>query len=152
MKIIGSNGSSLTITILGYEFPDLHDAPYDSNFLRIQVDVIAPQGSWTATDHCLLTYEVSEIAAWFDEIAAGNKVRAQLGFIEPMLELRLIKEPEKDLLRIYFEGFLRPSWAGSRSIGQMDLWVEFDLKEIDLPAIAQKLRLELQSYPQRAEK
>ena len=152
MKITGSDGSSLTLTILGYQFPVLEDAPYDSNFLKIQVDVVAPQGSWTAIDHCLLTYEVTQIAAWFDEIAAGNKVCAHLGFIEPMLDLHLIKDAGKDQLRVYFEGFMRPSWAGSRSIGQMDLWVEFDLQEIDLRALAQELRFELQHYPQRAEK
>lgn len=152
MKITGSDGSSLTLTILGYEFPELEDAPYDSNFLKIQVDVVTPQISWTAIDHCLLTYEVTEIATWFDEIAAGNTVCTPLGLIEPMLDFHIIKEPSKDRLRIYFEGFMRPPRAGSRIIGQMDLWVEFDLEEIDLRTHAQELRLELQRYPQRAKK
>ena len=152
MKITSPDGSSLTLTILGYGFPELKDAPYDSNFLNIQIDVVASQGAWTAIDHCLLTYEVNQIATWFDEIAHGNQVPTHLGFIEPMLDFHLIKDAEKHWLRIYFEGFLRPPWAGSRTIGQMDLWVEFDVKEIDLPALAQELRLELQSYPQRAEK
>jgi hypothetical protein len=105
MRITGSDESSLSLTILGYQFPELKDALYDSNFLKIQIDVVAPRGSWMATDHCLLTYEVSQIADWFDEIAAGNPAPTQLGFIEPMLNFYIINKAEKDWLRIYFEGF-----------------------------------------------
>src|SRR5829696_635883 len=46
MKITGFDGLSLSLTILGYEFSELKDTLYDSNFLSIQIDVESPQGSW----------------------------------------------------------------------------------------------------------
>lgn len=153
MKFTLADGTSFTLTIIGYQFPQLSTTPYDSNWLLIRIDATNIQGTWSATDPCLLTYDVSRLANWLDALATGTVTDATCDFLEPCLLFRLARDvsgqPE---LRIYFELELRPPWAHSELAGQEDLWLTFSLSAIDLPAAASMLRQQLEYYPQRAER
>ncbi len=153
MKLILADGTSFTLIIIGYHCPQLSTAPYDSNWLTIRIDATNPQGTWSATDPCLLTYEVSRLADWIDAIAAGTATKASCGFIEPSLLFRLDQDAAgQQELRIYLELELRPPWAASKFAGQEDLWLAFPLSAIDLPSAASMLRQQLDRYPQRTER
>lgn len=151
MKLIASTGTAFELKILGYEFPDLETELYDSNWLVIQVHVSHPRGVWTATHPCLLTYEVAQLADWLEQVGAGQKVRAQIYFIEPNLEFQLVNAGGKDeALRIYLGAELRPSWMESDIVCEHE--VQFLTSEVDLVAAAEELRKQLQCFPQRAER
>lgn len=153
MKLTLVNGTSFKLTIIGYQYPQLSTAPYDSNWLTIRIEVTSPQGTWSATDPCLLTYEVSELADWLEAIASGTVAQAACSFIEPCLLFRLHEDASGHQgLRIYLELELRPPWAASKLAGQEDLWLTFPLSAIDLAAAASMLRQQLERYPQRAER
>src|SRR5262245_43472807 len=89
MRLTLADGTSFTLTISGYQYPELSTASYDSNWLMIRIDAANSQGTWSATDPCLLTYEVTRLADWLDAIAAGTVTKAACGFIEPCLLFRL---------------------------------------------------------------
>jgi hypothetical protein len=153
MKLTLADSSSFTLTIIGYQYPQLATVLYDSNWLLIRIDATNPQDTWSATDPCLLTYEVSQLADWLEAIATGTAAKAACGFIEPCLLFRLDGDaPGQQELRIYLELELRPPWARSKLAGQEDLWLTFPLSAIDLPTAASMLRRQLERYPQRAER
>jgi len=152
MKLTLADGTSFTLTIIGYQYPALATAAYDSNWLTIRIDASNRHGTWSATDPCLLTYEISRLADWLDAIAAGRATKAVCGFIEPCLRFRLDEDAAgQQELRIYPELELRPPWAASKYAGQEDLWLTFPLSAIDLPTATSLLRRQLEQYPQRAE-
>ncbi len=83
MKLAASNKSALTLKIIGYEFPEIEGHRYDSNWLIVEVTVTHPEGSWTASDPSLLTFEVTRLADWLENINDGKKVDDTIYFTEP---------------------------------------------------------------------
>jgi len=150
MKLASRDGQSLELRILGYEFPHLEAAEYDSNWLVVAGEVRHPKGSWRFTHPCLLTYEVARLASWMDAVADANQWSDDCGFTEPNLEFRMLVSLKQPVLRVYFDLEARPAWAASRTAGEEDLWVEFPMRELDLKSAAQHLRAALAAYPQRA--
>ncbi|WP_433995750.1 WapI family immunity protein [Bradyrhizobium diazoefficiens] len=149
MKLVSRDGQSLELRILGYEFPHLETAEYDSNWLVVAGEGRHPRGSWRFTHPCLLTYEAARLASWMDAAADKSPCSDTCDFTEPNLKFRVLLSQERPVLRVYFNLEARPSWASSRSAGWEDLCVEFPMEEIDLVSAAQQLRAELAPYPQR---
>ncbi len=150
MRLRSPNGSSFEMSVEGYQFPDIQNEPYDSNWRLIRIRVAHFRGEWTTVDPCLLTDEVEDLANWFDAIAQGKGVEKEQNFTEPNLMFRLRETPEGRSLRVYFELESRPSWAESRVSPEEDLFLEFPLADLDLARAAEELRGELARYPQRA--
>jgi hypothetical protein len=69
-----------------------------------------PKGDWTATDPCLLTREIVELADWLEAIQHGERVPKVLEFIEPNLwfQLRTANKIKGKALRVYSAFELRP--------------------------------------------
>ena len=150
MKLSGPNSRSFTLTIVGYEFPALATTPYDSNWLDIRVDVISDQGTWSASDPCLLTYEVQQLADWLDAIGEHRNASSVCSFTEPCLAFQLLTDDQgQPILRILFELELRPAWAASKTASREDVWIELPLTLPSASRAAQELRTELERYPQR---
>jgi hypothetical protein len=152
MQLTGTNGQRFELELAGYQFPELATAEYDSNWLIVRVDVDHPRGRWSASNACLLTYEVAELASWLESVARGRPTHDEVSFLEPNLLLRLVETGLGTVLRIYFELELRPPWAASELAGEEDLYVEFSLAPHDLLEAAADLRAQLVRYPQRTER
>jgi hypothetical protein len=141
----------MTLSLAGYQFPDLASADYDSNWLRVTVEVAHPRGKWRASEPCLLTYEAARLATWLEAITPESPVGSEESFIEPCLAFSIVDvNGGGRALRVYFELECRPPWASSRAAGEQDLWVQFPLSELDPKAAARELREQLTRYPQRA--
>jgi hypothetical protein len=152
MRLHSSDGASLEVKILGYEFPDIETEEYDSNWLVIEIDATHPSGHWVCRDSCLLTYEVAALANWLAGIPRGQDVSHVQRFIEPNLEFRLIEADTSRTLRIYFEAECRPDGAPWNQGVVRDLWLDFPVSELNLEEAAESLRRQLAKYPQRAVK
>jgi hypothetical protein len=153
VRLVSRDGPSFELAILGYEFPELEEADYDSNWLVVRIDVTTPEGSWTATEPSLLTYDVKRLADWLDDVKNNQQMVDEIGFIEPLLWFKVLGGPFKGKnLRVYFGIEYRPPWARSRPAYEGEIWPEFPLSEIDLNAAAQSLREQLSRFPQRAER
>jgi hypothetical protein len=150
MKLSGPNNTSFTLTIVGYQFPALATTPYDSNWLDIRIDVTSTQGTWSATDPCLLTYEVQQLADWLEAIGERRNTSSVCSFTEPCLVFELLADDQdRPMLRIFFELELRPAWAASKTASKEDVWIEFPFTATDASRAVQELRTELERYPQR---
>jgi hypothetical protein len=149
MKFAGRDGQFLELRILGYQFPHIETAEYDSNWLVVAGNVTHPMGSWQFTDPCLLTYEAERLASWMDALAEADRFPTTCAFIEPNLEFRTLLNTNRPMLRVYFDLESRPQWASSASAEEVT-WVEFPIEELDLRSTARQWRAELSAYPQRA--
>jgi len=149
-----SSDSSFQLTVLGYQHPDAAGEPYDANWLTIQVHAVGPDGAWTGTDSCLLTYEAVRLADWLEAVSAGKETARAISFLEPVLLFRLVSEEDRRVLRVHFGNLINPSWrnleAHARPVNP-DLWLDFPLDEMDLASAARDLRQQLRRYPNRAE-
>ncbi|MFL5734648.1 MAG: hypothetical protein ACJ78Q_15915 [Chloroflexia bacterium] len=151
MDISRGDGSSLQLKIAGYQFPEVANNEWDSNWLMTHLAVTLPQGSWSVTDPFLLTYEVGHLADWFDAIAAHEQTENEIGFIEPNLWFEVTNPTGgESCLRVHFGLECLPPWAVRSGRGAQDVFADFPLSEIDLHAAAESLRSQLNLYPQRA--
>ena len=147
MRLSGSDGTLFEMSVAGYQFPDVEDEEYDSNWLLISVHVVQSKGGWASTGPCLLTDELETIANWFDGMAQGSNVESEQHFIEPNLLFRLIsQQPKERALAIHL---VLDSWVRSETAPR-ELVLLFPLSEIDPAQAAEELRGELVQYPQRA--
>src|SRR5260370_21243399 len=90
MKFASRDGQFLELRILGYEFPHIETAEYDSNWLVVAGNVTHSRGSWQFTHPCLLTYEAEQLASWMDALVETDRFPTTCGFIEPNLEFRAL--------------------------------------------------------------
>ncbi|HNR13321.1 MAG TPA: hypothetical protein PKM59_08415 [Thermodesulfobacteriota bacterium] len=146
--LLKDTNAEFEMRIVGYQFPDLEDVQYDSDWLNISVRATLPQGSWTYTDPSLLTYEVAELADWLDAVADGTAVSTGIGFIEPNLAFEMVEE-EPRKLRVYFDAETRPPSAPYDPEGTEELWAEFTVSADDLRTAAASLRKDLEQFPVR---
>src|SRR5438128_6537496 len=148
MLLSGPLATEFEMNVVGYQFPHLENAEYDSDWLNIKIRVQLAQGSWTATDPSLLTWELASLAEWLESIAEGKPVALEESFLEPNLRFEL-SEGETKRLRVYFELESRPAWAPYDGAGMDDLWAELIVKPEELRQAAASLRDDLNRFPIR---
>lgn len=147
MLLSGDDKNKIELKVIGYQFPQLEHEEYDSDWLRIQIHVTHPRGTWISIDACLLTWETAGLANWLQAIANGQSVDEEESFMEPNLRFHLLDNNAK--LRLYFELECRPSWAPSDGAGMDDLWVDLDVDPQQLLNAAESLRADLERFPVR---
>lgn len=150
MKLKNKDQASFELNIQNYQYPGLKTEGYDSNWLMVQIKVNHPKGKWESVDPSLLTWELKEIAEWFEKIQKKEIVEKELVFIEPNLSFKLMGESK--YIRIYFDLEYRPTWAASKIAGGEDLWLDIEIENNNLTAAAEDLRRQLSMFPQRADK
>jgi hypothetical protein len=144
MRLAANTDVAVEISIVGYQFPDLHTAEYDSNWLVVRGHVHHPCGDWTFCDPCLLTYEAARLVDWLESVAAGHEMDERATFIEPNLSFEVAVTKTGRMLRITFALESRPSWASE------DVVIELPITEMDLNDTIRQWRKQLERFPQRA--
>lgn len=124
MVLTGRN-DAVELRVDGYEFPDIENDEWDSNWLNVRTSVEMERGTWSSLNPSLLTHDVSELADWLNGIAEGRDVDRELDFLDPNLAFELWEGGSYLVtLRVYFELESRPPWAPSALAGERDLWVD----------------------------
>ena len=76
MELISSTGTSLTLTIEAYEFPDIPAEDLDEDgfddWLFIVGRVVAEDREWSFRDPCLMVREAGWVSEWFRAVAEGT--------------------------------------------------------------------------------
>ncbi len=144
---IQSENNSFDLTIIDYEFPDIVDSEYDSNWLLIEVSVTAQQGSWCFFHPCLLVWEAGAIPDYLDQLAAGVAPERELAFTEPLL---FFAKNSKNELKLTFDAGAIPPWFEASADGGDSFCLEFALSAASLRDAAASLRKQLARFPQRA--
>lgn len=146
MQISNSSGVFFRIKILGYQFPEAVDVPYDSNWLLVELELKHPSVNHHATEPCLMTYEANALAKWFKQVAAGNEEDAEIGFFEPNIAFKVVRP---SILRLIAN---IPELGAVQGESNVDLEIDFSLDEINLPEAAKSLMKQLEPYPQRTDR
>jgi hypothetical protein len=142
----GPNGS-LRLTIDQYQFPEIVDGTWDSNWLIIAGDVVIDGGHWTFRDPSLLAFEVERLAGWLDLVVNGEEPSASCGFVEPNLQF---DREANDFVRIGFALEAAPPWATTD-----DDWYEYGVNvpiDENLAIAVRRLRDQLSHFPVRGER
>ena len=150
MELEANNDCSFTMTLVGYQFPDLEDVDYDSNWLNVRISVNRQGGDWSTSDPALLTYEVESLIKWLRAASARQYDERDLVFMEPCLSFHLspaVGDPDKLLIELSHE--FRPPWASEDTDKGYE--IAFSLTSIYLLRAAESLENQLRQYPQRTE-
>lgn len=149
MDLIGTNGTSFSLTIVDYQYPKNHHSSYDADWLVVRIEVSDHRGRWSSVDPCLLTWEVAQLADWFDAHATAIVANKRIGFIEPNLRFMTMGEPLA--LHIFFDKESRPPWDPSRfGLGvQGDASIELTTPIAGRAVAAATLHDALRRFPMR---
>ena len=60
MTFKGINNQTVELEITNYQFPEIADDDYDSNWLNIYLKVNSTFGNWQIVDPMLTTFEVKD--------------------------------------------------------------------------------------------
>jgi hypothetical protein len=136
---------SLRIGVERYQFPEITDEHWDSNWLMITGDAVLDGKSWSFRDPCLTTFEMERLANWLDQVSSGKVEQAFCGFTEPNLDFEQVSDAT---LRIAFSLEALPPWSRSDGdFGEIGINIPIDDR---LGAAASSLRALLARFPIRA--
>ncbi len=145
MILEGTNGRRLELTLVAYEFPEIEDDRWDSNWLVVRISAADDTDSWTAEDPCLLTWEVDELADWLDAVAEPPATVADLEFTEPNLMFERIEADGAACVRVWFEN----AFCAPEIPPDDDLLIDFAVAPAAFRAAAASLRAQRQRFPRR---
>lgn len=136
---------SLRIGIESYQFPEIADDDWDSNWLIITGEAVLDDKPWSFRDPCLTTFEMERLASWLDEVASGKAEKAFCGFTEPNLDFERVSDAT---VRISFSYEALPPWSKcDGDLGEIGFNIPIDDR---LGAAANSLRALLTRFPIRA--
>lgn len=145
MLRFASGRSLLELSIVGYQFPQTMSGS-GANWLRVEISARNEIENWKATDPCLETLDLPRLAEWLMELPQGVPSENPLEFTEPCL----VFEAPPGKLRVYFDLELRPDWNHRRTGGELEVWVEFPLDDIDPHTAARAIMAAASRFPYRA--
>ena len=142
MFLEGVNGS-LRFRLLRYEFPEINDDKWDSNWLVVFGEGHIDGRRWRFESPCLSTAEVGALADWLHKVANGEEV-GEIGFMEPHLEFDLIGSSH---VRVSFALEAAPTWVDRYDL---DNRTGFDVTiGAHLAKAAADLRSQFEAFPVR---
>jgi hypothetical protein len=147
MKLQG-DGIHIELAIEGYQFGAIIDDWWDANWLVVRGRVETPDGTWNFRNACLTTFELQQLALWFDRVAERNAEAESIDFTEPNVGFEFLPQPQA-VIRVRFAYESAPSWATDRGEGAM-LTVPVALNEPRL--LATRVREWLRNFPVRGKR
>jgi hypothetical protein len=141
-----AEGVELSLDIVGYQFSYTREY-WDANWLMVGGSVTHPKGSWQFTDPCLTTFELDQLATWFDGAASGDPDPDNGYFTEPDLEFRYVKEPEA-AIDVVLAHECAPPWL-DRAGKKEGLVLRFLLSMNDPRELAASARRSIANFPIR---
>lgn len=140
----GSTGS-LRIGVERYQFPEITDDDWDSNWLIVNGNAVIDGKSWSFRDPCLTTFEMARLADWLDQVSSGGDGEPFCGFTEPNLDFERVSDTA---VRIAFSLEALPPWSKrGGDFGAIGFNIPIDER---LGAAASSLRALLTRFPIRA--
>jgi hypothetical protein len=148
MKLKTDSGNALELIILRYEFSDVQEDRWDSNWLVVSGTVATNGQSWHFSDPAVTTFELAELAGWLRAVALGENTFDEFEFTEPNLAFFLSAQPVPTL-RVRFAHESAPPWITDQAERIAGVFVDFPLAHVDVAAAADELRDALNDFPIR---
>ena len=153
------------LAVLGYQFPEMTDVPWDSDWLLLRLRLQWGEHHWEHVDPALTTFELERLALWLLEVAQHANVFAcwtqerlstLCTFTEPNLAFEAYSGHPTGhpvTLRIYLTAELLPPFRTLLPTGPLsdgsEVWVEFGVDAARLRTLAQQLQRDLERFPVR---
>ena len=148
MRLADHSGNEFQLVILSYQHPDVHEDRWDSNWLLVSGTVTTAAGQkWKFSAPCVTTFELAELADWFDELSADGRAPGQFDFTEPHVRFAYVPWPKRTL-QLTFTGEGAPP-AVSAHEKEAGVTLEFPLSEADAKDLAGQIRDALADFPTR---
>lgn len=149
MVLHGRNGEEFSLRIIDYEFPDIKNDEWDSNWLLIETKVTLDGESWLMTDPCLLTWEVMWLANWLKAISHEDLAIEEVGFLEPNLYCKLVDyNKNRVVIRVFFELENKPKWV--EATGGDEVSIDLCLSPKEVCDWVNDITRQRDSFPPRA--
>jgi hypothetical protein len=148
MRLKANSGNGLELIILRYQFPDVHEDRWDSNWLVLSGKVSTSDGnSWHFTEPAVTTFELADLADWLRDVALRENTFEEFEFTEPNLAFFVANDPVPTL-RVRLAHESAPPWATDQE-RLSGVFVDFPLEEADVAVAADELRDALNDFPIR---
>jgi hypothetical protein len=148
MKLKTDSGNALELIILRYEFPDVQEDRWDSNWLVISAKITTNGQSWHFSDPAVTTFELVELADWLRAVALRENTFDEFEFTEPNLAFFLVSHPVPTL-RVRFAHESAPPWVTDAADRLSGVFVDFPLATADVAVAADELHEALTDFPIR---
>jgi hypothetical protein len=146
MRITSASGDEFQLVIVRYQFPDVHEDRWDSNWLIVNGTVAAAGEKWVFTEPCVTTFELADLADWLDALAVNGQPSA-FEFTEPNLKFAYVPWPRRTVqLTLAHESAPSSMSDDERRAG---VTVEFPLSAEQTETFAAEIRQALNDYPIR---
>jgi hypothetical protein len=148
MTFRGIDNQIVEMKITNYQFPQIVDGDYDSNWLNVYLNVKSKIGHWETIDPSLTTWDLQRLINWFENLSNNFEPEyLEVVFLEPHLTFELHNSyySETKKIRIIFDSESRPKSA----IEGKEYFVDILANNIELKRIQLDLKKELDNYPER---
>jgi hypothetical protein len=147
MRLTSASGDEFQLVIIRYQHPDVHEDRWDSNWLIVNASVVAGGERWGFTEPCVTTFELSDLADWFEELAEDGGQPASFEFAEPNLRVAYTPWPRPAVQLTLAHASAPPGMSEvERRTGAT---VEFSMSGSQAAALANEIRKALMDYPIR---
>ena len=146
MRITSAAGDEFQLVIVRYQFPDVHEDRWESNWLIVNGTVAAAGEKWVFTEPCVTTFELADLADWLDELVTNGTEPSAFEFTEPNLKFTYVPSRRAVQLTLAHESAPASMSELERRAG---VTVEFPLSGQQTESFAAEIRQALHEYPIR---
>ena len=146
MRITSAAGDEFQLVIVRYQFPDVHEDRWESNWLIVNGTVGAAGEKWVFTEPCVTTFELADLADWLDELVTNGAEPSAFEFTEPNLKFTYVPSRRAVQLTLAHESAPTSMSELERRAG---VTVEFPLSGQQTETFAAEIRQALHEYPIR---
>lgn len=146
-----SDGHALTISVVGYQYPDETQFP-DSEWLIIEVSGEYAGQSWTRRDPAIIANDLKHIANWFRTLHAGLRLPVNpMWFWEQNLAFNHRgKTPDKKhQVDIWLDYEFKPPGFKPEPGAQQEYVLSFELSRTEILAIVEATEEAARRFPVR---
>lgn len=137
MVFNGIDKQTVELEIVNYEFPQIEDGSWDSNWLNVRLDVKSNFGNWQVIQPLLTTWEVQWLIDWFNTLAISIRPERMFStFTEPTLTFELLSDFDADKKNL-------------RILIGSEYYVDLIADKDELQGLSSELKKELDKYPAR---
>jgi hypothetical protein len=146
--VFNKGDHSIELSFMGYQYPDLTNASFDSNWLMIQLNLHTSDGDYECIEPALLTRDLESLINWFTNLQNHQSAHESVGFIEPNISFRQCGWINNELsLTITLQAEFIPPWI-DKSLDEYKVDVSLSSDELD--GVINSLRHQYKQFPKRS--